>query len=422
MAQRRGDPVLERAGGHDHADIRADVVFVHGLGGGAIGTWRSDNDDTWWPRWVAEDRPHIAVWSLDYDAEPSEWLGRPMPIADRAGNILALLEAHDLGARPLFLVCHSLGGLLAKQMLHSAGCNRRLERIGNAVTGVVFLATPHTGSGITEYLSNLATIFCARPSDLAQELHDNSPTLRHLNYWFRSYVDLSELSVRSFFETHDTHGLRVVDQSSADPGLPGHPPIGIDSDHFGIAKPRTRQGLVYRSVLKFIDDVLIASARSSETLAGPPQSHIVENRQESRPGSESLQKIETAFVLLQNLCNHRKKIEAVARAMISSSMQIEIFNEIIKEVEQEALTLRDLEVICRKHVPELSSHYDLLRDTNRRMLDRIISGGRCGILGQGILTKQTCRISTIVIITSVLRMPKVALDFYVSQQGAIAET
>lgn len=196
-ARGKGDPVLFPAGGQGDAEPKADVVFLHGLGGDAHGTWQGPGD-AWWPKWIAEDREHLAVWSLDYDAEPSVWLGGAMPICDRARNILARFDADDLGKRPLFLVCHSLGGLVAKQMLRSAEGDRvpAWQRIGNAVRGVVFLATPHSGSRLANYLGGLAKIIGGRPTVAVRELGVNEAALRDLNIWFRNYVSRLRLPVR----------------------------------------------------------------------------------------------------------------------------------------------------------------------------------------------------------------------------------
>ena len=52
------------------------------------------------------------------------------------------------------------------------------------------------------------------------------------------------------FETRDTRGVRVVDQSSADAGH--GVPRAIDADHFSICKPGLRTELVYGTVRNFL--------------------------------------------------------------------------------------------------------------------------------------------------------------------------
>jgi pimeloyl-ACP methyl ester carboxylesterase len=276
MARGKGDPVLHPAGGQDGTRSRiADVVFIHGLGGDAEGTWRhvdsSRQIDSWWPRWIAEDDERLAVWSLDYDAAPSAWLGGAMPLSDRAGNILTRFEADHLGARSLILVCHSLGGLVAKQMLRSAEGDgvSAWQRIGENVAGIVFLATPHAGSRLADYMSGLASIIGGRPTVAVKELEANAAPLRDLNRWFRNYVNKRKLPVLVFFETHNTSGVRVVDATTADPGLVDVVPRAIDADHGSIAKPATREALVHKRVLEFIaEQTSSAGQRSPQVSAG----------------------------------------------------------------------------------------------------------------------------------------------------------
>src|SRR3954463_6033897 len=79
------------------------------LGGDAHDTWQSDGPaENFWPAWLGEDIPDLDVWTLSYDASPTVWVGHSMELPDRAGNILALLEAERLETTSLIFVCHSL--------------------------------------------------------------------------------------------------------------------------------------------------------------------------------------------------------------------------------------------------------------------------------------------------------------------------
>ena len=51
---------------------RANIIFVHGLGGHAYDTWRrAPDDNSFWPLWLAEDVEGISVWTLAYAAPAS---------------------------------------------------------------------------------------------------------------------------------------------------------------------------------------------------------------------------------------------------------------------------------------------------------------------------------------------------------------
>jgi AAA-like domain/TIR domain len=230
----------------------ADLIFVHGLGGDPFSTWWHDADrpkDSW-PFWLAEDFPQVAVHCLAYDASPSKWLGSSMPLVDRATNLLTLFEARAIGERPLFFVCHSLGGLVTKQAVRSAldlG-ERAWREIAKNTRGIVFLATPHTGARLADYLGALGKIL--RLSVSVSELEASAPALRDLNVWYRQNARDLGIETLAMFETRDTLGVRVVDEASSDAGL--GVPRGMDADHFSICKPQGRTALVYGAVVNFL--------------------------------------------------------------------------------------------------------------------------------------------------------------------------
>ena len=240
---------------------RASVIFVHGLGGHAYETWRSKpDDDSFWPLWLAQEVEGLAVYTLGYAAPPSNWLGTAMPLQDRAVNLLeCLLSERQLRDGPITFVCHSLGGLLVKQIMLDLQLQkgRRPEAADllERITQVVFLATPHTGSRQANWLDRLR--FFAWPTSIARTLVANDPTLRAINVNYRGLAEerRDTLRHRVFYETQGTPIGVIVDEASANPGLPGLPPIPIDADHIKIAKPAGRTALQYLRTRDFLAEM-----------------------------------------------------------------------------------------------------------------------------------------------------------------------
>lgn len=152
-----------------------DVVFVHGLGGDPLTTWRSGDDEaSSWPHWLAEDfGGQIGVWSLGYATAsplPSKgWkvpfigktdpeAGVAMPLPRRAVTALERLALEGIGQRPVCFITHSLGGLLVKGILRRAEEARdtpEWRQVVENCRGVVFLATPHQGSILADWVNAL---------------------------------------------------------------------------------------------------------------------------------------------------------------------------------------------------------------------------------------------------------------------------
>ncbi len=236
---------------HTPENAALDVVFIHGLDGDARNSWRRKDPSSFWPLWLAEDVPGVAVWSVGYDGWSSNWRGRAMPMQDRAINLLAQLQNYGIGERPFCFVTHSMGGLLVKEMLlHAAEGHTDFASFATAAKGVVFLGTPHTGSGLTRFVDSLGILY--RASRAVEDLKRNSAHLRHLNDRYRDWVNDAGKRSLVFFETRPTKGVWVVDAASANPGLPGIRPIPVDSNHIDICKPANRDSVMYGQVKRFI--------------------------------------------------------------------------------------------------------------------------------------------------------------------------
>lgn len=251
----------------------ADIIFIHGLDGDAISTWQANNDSAnFWPRWLGEELPNIGVWSLGYAVSSTAWKGNSMPLADRAINVLDQLELEDIGARPIVFICHSLGGLLAKQMLRHAYDSgaQDYQRIAKQTKAIVFLSTPHSGSNIANWVQHIGGLL--RTSVSIEELEAHNPRLRELNTWFRNHKQLSEIKIQVYCEKIAIKGLLVVDESSADPGIKGVIPVPMDEDHITICKLKDKNSQIYKRVKKIIE--LLTVARITTTTTG--QSVIVD--------------------------------------------------------------------------------------------------------------------------------------------------
>jgi pimeloyl-ACP methyl ester carboxylesterase len=240
--------------GCDNPDRRGDVIFVHGLGGHARGTWHPQekhDDDNFWPAWLGNDLKDVGIWSLGYEVEPFKWKGNSMPLADRATNILDLLDSYGMGDRPLVFITHSLGGLLVKQMLRNARDYGKWSAIASQTKGIVFLSTPHSGSDMASWIQHIGGIL--RTTVSVEELEAHHSRLRELNLLYRNDEQFSQIPMLVYCETRSTHSILVVNQTSADPGIKGVIPIPMDFDHIYICKVADRKSQIYRQIKRFIE-------------------------------------------------------------------------------------------------------------------------------------------------------------------------
>jgi hypothetical protein len=267
------------------AERQLDVVFVHGLGGDPIATWRSGTDEnSSWPHWLAlEFGTQIGVWSLGYAAAPTRWegvrvpffggkdpdAGAAMSLPRRAENALDRLVGAGIGQRPVCFITHSLGGLLVKSILRrSADSQFATERLQvvEQCRGVLFLATPHHGSRLAD-LAGAIKVYL--PSVSTLDLKDNDDHLMDLYEWYRGYAPSHHILTRSYYENKETKGVViVVPRSSADPGVAGDTargPTPLDRDHLEISKPRNRQDQAYIGSTQLIRLILSGETPASGT-------------------------------------------------------------------------------------------------------------------------------------------------------------
>jgi len=281
---------LLKISGCDNAERKADVIFVHGLGGDALATWRHGEDDsTSWPHWLGEEFPEVGVWSLDYAASPTKltrflgWFsqgkrnaGYSMALPDRALQMLDVMSQAGLGQRPLMFVCHSLGGLLAKQILRTADdatVDSRMRQVAANTRAVLFLATPHCGAELASLLDAFRSVFGTTVS--IEDLRAHDAHLLNLYNWYRRHAEPLGIQTETYYEKRGVGGaLMIVNPTSAQCGA-GSDAIPLDEDHLSIAKPRERGAQVCNAARGLLSNYVLTPrpAKPTEQFASsePPR-------------------------------------------------------------------------------------------------------------------------------------------------------
>jgi hypothetical protein len=210
-----------------------------------------------WLDWLGDDIPSIAVWSLTYPADATKWTadGEGMALPDRAANLIPTMLYYGIGTRGTVFVCHSLGGLVVKQILrHSAEMAiPEWASIARSTLGIVFLATPHAGSNLATFVKVLNV---SRPTRNVLALTAHCPHLKELADWYRQNAARLGIETAAYAESRKIRrGIRlitVVTTTSANPGIEGCITTSIDADHLDICKPVSRETDTYRGIETFI--------------------------------------------------------------------------------------------------------------------------------------------------------------------------
>lgn len=95
------------------------VVAIHGLGGDAYRTWTHENKKLWLQDFLPSQVPEARILSYGYDSTVA-FSKSSAGIDDFSRDFLYRLKtvrnSTQENARPIFFICHSLGGILFKQV------------------------------------------------------------------------------------------------------------------------------------------------------------------------------------------------------------------------------------------------------------------------------------------------------------------
>lgn len=252
----------------------ADIIFIHGLGGTSRHTWSRNRDlHLFWPlEWLPYE-PELSsarIMTFGYNSHFSSVSHKKeniLNISDFAKDLLFNMKFTkgegerrlDIGTVPIIFVAHSMGGLIVKKAFILGQNDDHYRELIRAVSGIVFLSTPHRGSNLAEVLNKIlsACIFAFSPRQYISELSINSPTLQEINEQFRNLAP--NVSIVSFFETLKTaigpSQVMVLQKDSSILGYPGEISKPLDADHHDVCKYTSQQDPNYisvRNILKYL--------------------------------------------------------------------------------------------------------------------------------------------------------------------------
>ena len=209
------------------------IVFVHGVFGGADGTWTNVASHAYWPRLLTDD-PAFQNNDVYVYSYTSPDLGQSYTIDELIENMRLVFsndEVFQKHKRVVF-ICHSMGGLVVRGFL------KRYQANASQVPLIYFFSTPTSGA----HIAQLAKFLSQNP-----QLHGMLPA-RSDSYVADLQRDWRALPIhvnsRCAYEKLNTYGIQIVDEQSAS-NLCDGPVDPILANHIDIVKPKDTSDLPY---------------------------------------------------------------------------------------------------------------------------------------------------------------------------------
>ncbi|KAH0536563.1 hypothetical protein FGG08_006571 [Glutinoglossum americanum] len=236
---------------------------VHGLRGGSRKTWTKEgNPALFWPKeWLPMEPgfENVRIHSYGYDSDWGKGGASVLNVHDFGQALLGDIQnsphiqrSVDVSANahlvqyiglpqqtPIVLIGHSMGGIVIKQAYILAKQDQNTQSLANRFYSIFFLATPHRGAGIAQFLNNLIQVSVLHGSKAyVKDIMPGSVAIQVINDAFRKICQ--NLQIWSFFEGAQTHlgfvHALIVEKDSAVLGLPGEHIQLLNADHRHVCK------------------------------------------------------------------------------------------------------------------------------------------------------------------------------------------
>ncbi|KAH8903689.1 hypothetical protein BR93DRAFT_930843 [Coniochaeta sp. PMI_546] len=258
---------------YTHPEAKVDIILVHGLNGDPQRTWTAQNGVFWptdlLPDSLKAEHANVLVYGYNADVYSSrnDRSASNNFIHHHAQTLVATLthyrKSEGTLKNPIIWVVHSLGGILTKRALLYSNDVRTenhddLRSVYVSTYGIIFLGTPHLGSGLATWGHMLQSmseaviprkIFETEPV-LIKTLKKDNETLQNINNHFLDIYQRFQIHMAHENHKTDIKGSKVmvVDPSSASPQLPGVTYYGIEATHSGMCKFESNTAPGFRTV------------------------------------------------------------------------------------------------------------------------------------------------------------------------------
>jgi pimeloyl-ACP methyl ester carboxylesterase len=235
------------------------IVFVHGVFGGARGTWTNPVTGAYWPDLLLGDDTFKGADVYVY-SYTTPYLAQTYTIDELIENMRLVFDNAELFKthKHVIFVCHSMGGIVIRGYL------KRYQANAAKVQLISFYSTPTAGAHVTklaQFLSNNPQLRGMLPANADNYVSDLERDWRALPYRVLSHCA---------YEIKDTYGIRIVDEQSASALCDG-PVDPLNRNHIDIVKPADRQDLVYTSFRQAFLDSFNSTSQAEPLVTGVVQ-------------------------------------------------------------------------------------------------------------------------------------------------------
>ncbi len=219
------------------------IFFIHGLGGNAQTTWGL------FPSLIRNEA-ELKGHELHFFSYPTAlfslpWSKKYPKIQTLANALRTEIETRFPRNSNIILVCHSLGGLIARKYLVEEVKNKRPLQ----VQGVLLYSVPNNGAGLASIAKHIS-----RWHNQLRQLCQNADVIRDLSTDWVTFKMKDALRMRYVIAALD----RIVDEESAGQFW-GNPETDTLSDrgHINVVKPRDSNDMPFLILKKFVSSVTV---------------------------------------------------------------------------------------------------------------------------------------------------------------------